>query len=82
MVGAGGGEGVLPPSGGRASVWEDGKVLGGNGGGLHNDVSVLGWPKSPYGFFRKIKDTFFIFTDNCIDLAILSMPALSHVVEC
>ena len=32
--------------------------------------------------FRKIKDTFFIFTNNFIDLGILSMSAISCVVEC
>ena len=41
---------------------------------------VLGWPKSPYGFFHKIKNTFFIFTNNFIDLDILSMSAISWVV--
>ena len=34
---------------------------------------VLGWPKSLFGFSRKIKDTFFIFTNDFIDLVILSM---------
>ena len=41
---------------------------------------ILGCPKSLYGFFYKIKDTFFIFTNNFIDLNILSMSAISHVV--
>ena len=36
-------------------------------------VCVQGWPKSPYGFFCKIKDTLFIVTSNFIDLDILSM---------
>ena len=40
-------------------------------------LKVLGWQKSPYGFFHKIKDTFFICTSNFIDLDILSMLALS-----
>ena len=38
---------------------------------------VLGWPKSPFSFSRKIKDTFFIYTNNFIDLDILSMSVLS-----
>ena len=38
---------------------------------------VLGWPKSPLCFFHKIKDTFFIFTSNFIDLDILNMSAVS-----
>ena len=33
-----------------------------------------------YGVFWKIKDTFFIFTNNFIDLGILSMSAISHLV--
>ena len=37
---------------------------------------VLGWPKSLFSFFCKIKDTFFIFTSNFIDLDILSMSAI------
>ena len=41
---------------------------------------LLGWPKSPYVFFHKTKDTFFIFTNNFIDLDILSMLAISRVV--
>lgn len=63
-----------------------------SGSGVHKtgvgDVAlfpeVLGWPKRPRSFFHKIKDTSFIkviFTNNFIDLSILSMPALSHVVE-
>ena len=39
---------------------------------------VLGWPKSPFSFFHKMKDTFFIFTNNCIDLDILNISALSR----
>ena len=31
--------------------------------------------------FHKTKDTFFIFTNNFIDLDILSMSAISHIVE-
>ena len=42
--------------------------------------NVLGWPKGPFRFFHKIKDTFFIFTNNFIDLDILSMSAISCVV--
>ena len=38
---------------------------------------VLGWPKPPFSFFHKIKDTSFIFTSNFIDLDILSMSAIS-----
>ena len=49
---------------------------------LHASVSfllslVLGWPKSPFGFFCKIKDTFFIFINNFTDLDILGMLATS-----
>ena len=33
---------------------------------------------SPFSFFHKIKDTFFIFTNNFIDLDILSMLAVSR----
>ena len=44
-------------------------------------VKRLGWPKSLFSFFRKIKDTFFIFTNNFIDLDILSMSAVSHVSQ-
>ena len=50
---------------------------------LHPGVagsSVLGWPKSPYGFSVKWK-TFFFFTNNFIDGDILSMLADSHMVE-
>ena len=36
--------------------------------------------KSPYDFFHKIEDTFFIFTNNFIDLDILSMSAISCIV--
>ena len=43
-------------------------------------MNVLGWPKSPSSFFRKIKGTFFMFTNNFIDLGILSMSAISYVV--
>ena len=35
-----------------------------------NPMVLLGWPKSQFSFFRKIKDTFFIFTNNLIDLDI------------
>ena len=45
---------------------------------LMQDI-VLGWPKSPFSFFHKIKDTFRIF-NNFIDLDILSLLAISHVV--
>ena len=45
------------------------------------DHKVLGWPKSLFRFFCKIKDTFFTFTNNFIDSDILSMVAISHVVE-
>ena len=37
----------------------------------------MGCPKRPYGFSCKIKDMFFIFTNNFIDLDILSMLAIS-----
>lgn len=36
--------------------------------------------KSLYGFFCKIKDAFFIFISNFVDLDILSMSAISRVV--
>ena len=36
--------------------------------------------KSLVRFFHKIKDTFFIFTNNCMDLDILSMSAIFCVV--
>ena len=42
-----------------------------------NDGQLLGWPKSPFSFFSKIKETFFIFTNNFVDLDILSMSAIS-----
>ena len=41
---------------------------------------LLGWAKSLYDFFHKIKDTFFIFTNNVIDLDLLSMLAISCMV--
>ena len=34
---------------------------------------LMGWPKSPFVFSCKIKDTFFIFTNNFIGSDILSM---------
>ena len=40
---------------------------------------VMDWPKNLFSFLKKIKDTFFIFTNNFIDLDILSMSAISHV---
>ena len=39
---------------------------------------LLGWLKSLLLFFYKIKDIFFIFINNFIDLDILSMLAISH----
>ena len=39
---------------------------------------ILGWPKSLLHFFHKIKDSLLIFTNNFIDLDILSMPAISR----
>ena len=44
------------------------------------EIHLLGWPKSSLSVFHKIKYTFFIFTNNFIDLAILSMLAISHMV--
>ena len=41
--------------------------------GLAKNVSVV--------FFHKIKDTFFIFTNNFIDLDIVSMSAISCMVN-
>ena len=37
----------------------------------------VGLAKSPFSFLHKIKDAIFIFTDNFIDLGILSMSAIS-----
>ena len=48
-------------------------------------TKLLGWPKCPFSFFYKIKDTFFIFTNNFVDLDILSMSPLSptwHNIDC
>ena len=42
---------------------------------------LLGWPESLFSCVCKRQDTFFIFTNNFIDLAILRMPALSRIVE-
>ena len=42
---------------------------------MGNDNIVLA--KSLFSFSHKIKDTFFIFTNNFIDLDILSMSAIS-----
>ena len=45
---------------------------------LMNTESLLSWwPKSLIHFFHKIKNTFFILTDNVIDLDVLRMLALS-----
>ena len=41
---------------------------------------IFGWPKCPFSFFHKIKDTIFILNNNFIDLDILSMSAISHLV--
>ena len=41
---------------------------------------LLGWPNCLYLFFCKIKDTFFIFNNNFINLGILSMSAISCMV--
>ena len=48
----------------------------------HNflEIIILVWPKCSFTFFHKIKDTYFIFTNNFIDLDILSMSAVSRVV--
>ena len=40
---------------------------------------TLGWPKSLFSFFHNVKDTFFIFTNNFIDLDIRSMLAISRI---
>ena len=37
----------------------------------------MDWPKSPCVFFRKVEDTFFIFTNKFIDLDILTMSSIS-----
>ena len=34
---------------------------------------MLGWSKGPFSIFCKIKDTFFIFTNNFIGLDTLSV---------
>ena len=47
-------------------------------GWLYHSHFIGGWPKSPFSFFCEIKDIFFIFTDNFIDLDILSISAISH----
>ena len=39
---------------------------------------LLGWPKSPFSFFHRTKDMFFIFTNNFNDLDVLSMSAISR----
>ena len=44
-------------------------------------IIVLGWPKSLFSLFHKIKGTFFIFTSNFIDLDILIISAISQVVD-
>ena len=41
---------------------------------------MLGWPASSYDFYHKIEDTLFIFTNNFIDLDILSILAISHML--
>ena len=38
---------------------------------------LLGWPSSLFSFFHEMTDTFFIFTNNFIDLDILSISAIS-----
>ena len=43
-------------------------------------MEMLGWSKSLFSFFCKIKDIFFIFMNNFIDLAISSMSAISYIV--
>ena len=45
-----------------------------------SDRLSLGLAKKCIYFFHKIKDTFFIFTNNIVDLAILSMSASSCMV--
>ena len=42
------------------------------------EANTMGWPKSLFSFFHKTKHTFFIFTNNFIDLDILSMSAIPH----
>ena len=39
---------------------------------------LLGWPKSPFSFFHKVEDTWFIFTNSFIDLDILSTLAVER----
>ena len=41
-------------------------------------IYIYGCPKCPLSFFCKINNTFFIFTNNFIDLGILSMSPVSH----
>ena len=44
----------------------------------HTHSLVLGWPKSLlHFFFHKIRDIFFIFTNDFFDLVILSMLSIS-----
>ena len=45
---------------------------------LLREWKIMGWPKSPLNLFCKIKGIFFIFTNNFIDLDILSILAISH----
>ena len=38
---------------------------------------IWGWPETPFSFFHKIKGTLFIFTNNLIELDMLSMSTIS-----
>ena len=56
------------------------RIVGSGGLGSVREFRLgkLGWPKSPFSFLHKIKDTVFVFTNNFTDLDILRMSALSH----
>ena len=43
-----------------------------------NPNKLLDWPKNPLCFLHKIRYTFFIFTNNFIDLDILSVLSFSQ----
>ena len=49
-------------------------------GTTKNLVGTIGLSKNPYGLFCKMKGTFFIFTNDFIDLDILNMLAISHML--
>ena len=44
------------------------------------DHAQIDRPKSPFSFFCKIKDTFFIFTNKFIEMDIVIISAISYVI--